>query len=199
MSRTRAFSRRGPVAGPFVPPAHAQRAAFLALAALVAFLLPIAVGGCASDPHEGYAATNPYPSNVRSVAVPIFQNRSYIRSVEFDLTEAVIKQITTSTPYQVTSEASADTILRGTITDISLTELSRDSRTGLSNEMMMKVTIDFEWTDLRTGKNLVARTGFATSALFVPSRPAREPIELARFAGVQQLARDLVDQMQSVW
>jgi hypothetical protein len=155
--------------------------------------------GCATDPREGYSATNPYPTSVQSVSVPIFQNRSYVRNFEFDLTEAVIKRITTSTPYRVTSEASADTILRGTITDISMAELSRDSGTGLANEMLVKVTMDFEWSDLRTGKTLVARSGFATSTLFVPSRPAREPFELARFQAVQQLAQDLVDQMQSAW
>jgi hypothetical protein len=171
-------------------------AATVLLATVVGLSL---VGGCASDPREGYSATNPYTASVRSVSVPIFQNRSYVRNFEFDLTEAVIKRITTSTPYQVTGEAAADTILRGTITDISMSELSRDSRTGLTNEMMVKVTMDFEWTDLRTGKPLVARNGFATSALFVPSRPAREPLELARFEAVQQLARDLVDHMQSAW
>ncbi len=159
----------------------------------------LATVGCAHDPRDGYAATNPYPSSVKTIALPIFQNRSYLRNFEFDLTEALIKRITTSTPYRVAGEAAADTILRGTITDISLTELSRDPRTGLANEMMVRVTVDFEWSDLRSGKPLVARTGFMTSALFVPSRPAREPLELARFEAVQQLARDLVDQMQSVW
>lgn len=167
--------------------------------ALGAMGLLSTLAGCASDPREGYSATNPYPASVRSVSVPIFENRSYVRNFEFDLTEAVIKRITTSTPYQVTGEAAADTILRGKITDISMLELSRDRRTGLTNEMMVKVTMDFEWSDLRTGKPLVARNGFATSALFVPSRPAREPLELARFEAVQQLARDLVDQMQSAW
>jgi hypothetical protein len=171
------------------------RALSFGLAALVV-AAPV---GCATDPREGYAATNPYTASVRSVAVPIFQNRSYVRDFEFDLAEALVKRITTSTPYSVTGEAAADTILRGTITDISLNELSRDPSTGLSNEVMVRVTVDFEWSDLRSGKTLVARSGFATSALFVPSRPAREPLELARFEAVQQLARDLVDQMQSAW
>lgn len=176
--------------------ARCRRSLVIAGSLALALLLPT---GCATDPREGYAATNPYTSSVRTIAVPIFQNRSYLRNFEFDLAEALLKRITTSTPYSVTGEAAADTILRGTITDISMTELSRDPRTGLANEMMVRVTVDFEWSDLRSGKALVARTGFVTSALFVPSRPAREPLELARFEAVQQLARDLVDQMQSAW
>lgn len=169
-------------------------AAAIALASTIGF-----TSGCASDPREGYAARNPYASTYRSVAVPIFKNRSFMRNVEFDLAEALTNQIPVSTPYAITGEAAADTVLRGTITDVSLSELSRDPRTGLANEMMVKVTVDFAWIDMRTGKPIVARNGFSTSALFVPSRPAREPIELARFQAVQQLARDLVDQMQSAW
>ena len=100
---------------------------------------------------------------------------------------------------RVTGEARADTALRGTITDVRLVEVSKDPATGLSNEMMIKVTVDFEWIDLANGKPIAARKGFEASALFVPSRPAREPIELGRFAVVERLALDLVDQMQSAW
>jgi len=165
--------------------------------ALGACLIPLA--SCASDPKDGYAAISPYSAKYKTVAVEIFGNRSYLRSFEFDLAEALTKRIPVTTPYRVTSATSADTILRGTINEISLTELSRDPTTGLANEMIVKILVDFDWTDLRSGKPIVARKAFAASALFVPSRPAQEPLELARFDAVQQLARDLVDQMQSAW
>ncbi len=178
-----------------------RRAPLAILSPLLAMTLVVAnsLVGCASDPKEGYAARNPYSSKYHSVALPIFRNKSYIRDFEFELADALVKQVSVSTPYAVTSEASADTILRGTITSISLNELSRDPTTGLSNEVIVKVIVDFEWSDLRTGQPIVARNGFTASALFVPSRPASEPIDLARFQVVQQLARDLVDQMQSAW
>jgi len=65
--------------------------------------------------------------------------------------------------------------------------------------MMVRVRVDFEWVDLRTGKRIVAREGVESTALFVPSYPAREPIELGRLAAVEQAARDLVSAMQSEW
>lgn len=172
--------------------------AALAIPALMSLLVALP-WGCASDPREGYAAQNPYSSRYRSVAVPIFRNRSFIRDFEFDLADALVKQISSTTPMRVTGETTADTILRGTITDISLTELSRERRTGRANEMLFRVTVDFEWTDLRTGEPIAARNGLMTSALFVPSRPAQEPIALGRLQAAQQMARDLVDQMQSSW
>lgn len=160
-------------------------------------LAPLA--GCASDPSLGYAAASPYPSRYRSVALPIFRNESFLRGFELDLAHALVNEVEQSTPYKVMSEASADTALRGTITSIDLVQLSKDPATGLANEMMVRVRADFEWVDLRTGSRIVAREGVESSAVFVPSYPAREPIELGRLSAVQTLARDLVGAMRSNW
>ena len=156
-------------------------------------------GGCASTPAQGYAATSPYPAKYRSVALPIFRNQSYMRNFETDLAHALVTEVERSTPYKVMSEVAADTILRGTITSIDLVELSKDPTTGLANEMMVRMRVDFEWVDLRSGERIVAREGVESTALFVPSYPAREPMELGRFAAVESLARDLVGAMQSHW
>jgi hypothetical protein len=169
--------------------------AFVAAAAVVTGWM----SGCASTPTEGYAATTPYPTKYRSVALSVFRNQSYMRGFEQDLADALVKQVEQSTPYKVRSEASADTAMRGTITAVELVELSKDPATGLANEMMVRVRVDFEWVDLRTGERIVAKEGVESSALFVPSYPAREPLELGRFAAVQQLANDLVAAMQSKW
>jgi hypothetical protein len=173
----------------------------LATAAIAAAILaaPCLLCGCAASPEAGYAPSSPYPARYRSVALPIFRNQSYLRNFEFDLAQALVKEVELSTPYKVSSEVSADTVLRGTITAIDLVERSKDPRTGLSNEVMVRVRVDFEWVDLRSGERIVAREGVESTALFVPSYPAREPLELARFAAVEQLARELVSAMQSKW
>jgi hypothetical protein len=173
------------------------RAGGLAVPTLV--LLAGLAGGCASSPNAGYAATSPFPSKYRSVALPIFRNQSYMRNFETDLAHALVNQVESSTPYKVMSEVAADTILRGTIVSVDLVELSKDPATGLANEMMVRVRADFEWVDLRSGERIVAREGVEATALFVPSYPAREPMELGRFAAVESLARDLVGAMQSNW
>jgi hypothetical protein len=155
--------------------------------------------GCASSPNEGYAAASSYSSKYRSVALPIFRNQSFMRGFELDLANALVSEVESSTPYKVRSEATADTVLRGTLVSIDLVELSKDPATGLANEMMVRVRADFEWVDLRSGERIVAKEGVESSALFVPSYPAREPLELGRFAAVEQLARELVSAMRSQW
>jgi hypothetical protein len=134
-----------------------------------------------------------------TIAVPIFQNLSYERGLERDLSKALVSEIESSTPYKVTGTSKADTMLRGTITNVRLIALSQSVTTGLASETLYKVTIDFEWVDLTTGETITARNGFSASALYTSSRPAQEPIELARFQVVQQLAGDLVDAMQANW
>jgi hypothetical protein len=93
----------------------------------------------------------------------------------------------------------AETILTGTITSMKLRTLSRSQTTGLDNEVLFNVVIDFEWSDQVNGNRIVGRKNFASSAVFIPSRPSSEPLEIGQFAVVQQLASDIVDQMQASW
>jgi hypothetical protein len=65
--------------------------------------------------------------------------------------------------------------------------------------MLFQATIDFEWVDLATGEPIVSREGFSASAVFFPSRPAMESVDLARFGVVRNLAVDLVDALREDW
>jgi hypothetical protein len=99
----------------------------------------------------------------------------------------------------VASEGKADTVLRATIRTVDLQQISKSRGTGLSEEMALNVTVDYEWIDQRTGKPLVQRNGFRESAVFVASLPIQQPIDLARFQVVEQLASAIVDSMQADW
>ncbi len=163
---------------------------------LIAFLI---CSSCSNDPKLGYSSTSLYSTQYRSVAVPIFQNDTMTRNLEFMLTDAVIKEIQSRTQYRVLGEQYADTILTGTITSVDMQMLSQSRTTGLDNEMLVKVVLDFEWTDLMQGGRITGRKNFTGSAIFIPSRPSSEPFEVGEFAVVQQLASDIVDQMQASW
>ncbi|MAD79084.1 MAG: hypothetical protein CMJ51_06905 [Planctomycetaceae bacterium] len=155
--------------------------------------------GCASEPSEGWSMTWTHPEQYRSISIPIFVNQTYFRGLERELGRALVTEVEASTPYKVTGPGTADTLLRGSIRDAELIPLSQSPLTGLPAEMLFKVEIDFEWIDLATGEPVVSRNGFTASALFTPSRPAMETIDLARFGVVQQLATDLVDVLRDDW
>ncbi len=154
---------------------------------------------CETDPSTGYASGALYSTKYRTVAVPIFANESQDRAMSFQLTDATIKEIEAATPYKISAEARADTVLRVTVKNVTLSMLSQSIATGLTEEMAIKVTVDFEWIDMRTGKPIVARSGFQGSSVFVASLPNNQPIDLGRFAVSQQLARDIVANLQGEW
>ena len=159
----------------------------------------ISCTSCETDPTVGYSSSSLYPKQYQSIAIPIFQNSTMTRDVEFMLTDAIIKEIQVRSPYRVVDKHVAETILTGTITSMKLSTLSRSRTTGLDNEVLFKVVIDFEWYDQVNGNRIVGRKNFASSAVFIPSRPSSEPLEIGQFAVVQQLASDIIDQMQASW
>jgi hypothetical protein len=170
-----------------------------ALLCLAAIHVMLMTTGCATDSTKGYSSAPLFRSDISTVAVPIFENKTGVRDVEFQLTDALIKEIEARSPYKVTSGNHADTIVLGQIRDIQLDQLSKSRLTGLSEEVILSVTIDFLWKDNRTGKTIVERQSYAGHGLFVPSNPSGEPVELGRFAAVEHLARDVVNEMRAEW
>lgn len=155
--------------------------------------------GCASDPREGYSFGSSYSSEVRNVHVAMFNNPTMQRGLEVELTDAVIKQIQSSTPWRVTDSSVADTTLTGTITEAQMRKLSSNRDSGLAQEIAFAIKVDFDWRDARTGKTLVSRRSFSASETFVPTKPVGERLEVGQHATVQQMARDLVAELRSNW
>jgi hypothetical protein len=151
------------------------------------------ISGC------GYHAGDLYDTSIQTIAVPIFENRTFYRDVEFRLTEALTKQIESRTPYKVAEESSADTILTGTITRVDKRLLSRQFNTGLPQEVQVVVTASLEWKDLRTGRILRKRGRIEAAGEYIPTRPVAEPFEAARHAAIDRLAHEIVAVMRQDW
>ncbi len=154
------------------------------------------LGGC------GYGHRELFPQDVRTVAVPIAENRNpqLYRDVEFELTEAVIKEIELRTPYKVVRGEVADTRLGLTVVNVEQSLMSRRRPGGVPQELEVTVAVDFEWKNLRSPQQVIRDgKGFAAVGRYIPSRPIAEPFEIARREAVQSLARDIVDEMRAEW
>ncbi len=161
----------------------------LSLTALAAIIL----AGC------GYSQQGLYPQNVRTVSVPIFDNHSFYQGTEFDLTEALIKEIELRTPYKVTSASNADTILQCVITSVEQARLSRQRIGSVPQELELRIAVDFRWKDLRTGQTLRQREGFEAVGRYIPTGPVSETLAVGQHAAVQRLAGQIVSVMASDW
>jgi len=105
----------------------------------------------------GYTTRPNYDPNIRTVHVPIFQNTTFYRGMEFDLTEAIQREIPLKSPYRITSDPNnADTELVGTITNFTknLVLISPSNGTRVQENVL---TVKLTWRDRRTGEVLSRR------------------------------------------
>lgn len=156
-------------------------------------LLGATAGGC------GYRHGELYPEGVRTIAVPVFDNRSFYRGVEFELTEALVKQIELRTPYKVTGADAADTILLGTITGVSQRRTSRIRDGGVPQDMEVRVTVDFDWKNQRSGDTLTRRKGLVAAGRYIPTRPVGETLQTAEHDAVQRMTEQIIASMGADW
>ena len=77
----------------------------------LALCLMLAMGltGCS------YSTVRPFPTDIQTVHVEMFQSREFRRELEFRLTEAITKRVEIDTPYRIASRRTADTLLTGEI------------------------------------------------------------------------------------
>jgi hypothetical protein len=127
------------------------------LLAAVCLLLP----SCQGDKDLsilGYSTKPNYDCTIHTVRIPIFKNNlmgdSVTRGLEFQLTQAVVRQIELKTPYKVVGpNEPADTELTGTITSYAKVLLNRNQLNEV-REAENDLVVAIEWRDLRTGELL---------------------------------------------
>jgi hypothetical protein len=125
---------------------------------LLACAIPAALlAGCGWDGHFdifGYTTRPNYDTSICTVYVPIFQNvimrANTSRTLEFDLTKAVIREIEAKTPYKVVETGNADTELIGKITQLNKT-LINQNQLGEVRDAQVILAAEIIWRDLRPG------------------------------------------------
>lgn len=161
----------------------------LELMSLVVMML--FVGGC------GYSSRRSFRTDIKTVQVSAFGSKEFRRRIEMDLTEAIKKHIQMETPYKLTDEGQADTVLRGEVLEVRQGTLGRDFMLNRPRETQLTLVVSFEWKDLRTGKILVERKRWLQT--FDYSAPVGENEAIALTGVVDRMAKRIVDQMEADW
>jgi hypothetical protein len=124
-------------------------------------LLPLAcclLASCSAGSYDlclfGYTTQSQFARDIHTIRVPIFKNKTFVRDIEFELTEAVVKQIELRTPWKVVGcEQDADTELGGTVVTVN----KRNVLVNPLNEIRqgeLQLAAQIVWRDLRTGELL---------------------------------------------
>ena len=164
-------------------------------------LVPL-VSGCA-----GYQLGNRtlYQADIQTVYVPVFESDSLRRNLGERLTEAVVKEIETKTPFKVLSDpALADSVLTGRLVYERKNVLA-ENRDDEPRDLETNLVVVVNWLDRQGFARLQASTfslsqqGFsvAQSADFVPE--AGQSISTAQQEAIQRIAKQIVSQMEAPW
>jgi hypothetical protein len=129
----------------------------------------------------GYTTKPNYDCGIRTVRVPIFENRSFRQGIEFDLTRAVVREINLKTPYHVVGcDHAADTELTGVIRSFTKSILSENQLNEV-REAETNLVVELVWRDLRTGQVLSVQGSrpFEPVTPALPVLPGAGPVALA--------------------
>lgn len=164
-------------------------------------LLAAALPGCVGYQFGPRAL---YRSDIRTVYVPVVRNETFRHDLGVRLTESIVREIEQSTPFKVTNNPNADSILTCHFvseTKRVLTETAGDDPRALD----AVVSVQAAWVD-RSGQMLMQNRilptenmayTFTQSSRLVPE--AGQSVETALQEAIDDLASRIVSQMELRW
>ena len=153
---------------------------------------------CGCDGMLGYSNESLFPENVHNVCLKMFDNQSFRRGVEYDLSDALAKRIEVDTPYKIVSDADrADTVMSGQIISISELALSTDREIGTILEKEVELRAIVDWKNLKTGDLLIDHQEVRASASYSPYQ--LQDFKYASSLAANNLALKIVELMERKW
>ena len=160
--------------------------------------IAVCLGFCGCAEMSGYSNESLFPGDVSSVYVEMFDNQSFRRGVEYELTDALAKRIEAKTPYKIISSPDrADTVISGQIMQISESVLTTERETGRALEKEVELRAVVNWKNLKTGELLIDNRSVSASATF--SEWQNQGFRYASALAANNLARRIVELMEKEW
>ncbi|GJM21566.1 MAG: hypothetical protein DHS20C15_14810 [Planctomycetota bacterium] len=156
--------------------------------ALVALSLVLLCGACVSFSKGGL-----FPEARDQVFVEYFDNGTFFRNVEFDLSEHVVAEILKRPGLKLTSKEQAEVLITGRVVSVQQRVLSEDEARKLTSASTT-ITVVVEILDAMTGA-LIKRTQLSQRGEYVPK--LLEDIDDAREMAFRFLARDIVRELET--
>jgi len=153
---------------------------------------------CGCTAMTGYSNKSLFPEEVSSVCLEMFDNKSFRRGVEYELSDALAKRIEAETPYKIISSPDqADTVMSGQIVSIEESVLSIEREVGRALEKEVQLTAVVSWKNLKTGQLLIDNQSVSAQATF--SEFQKQDFSYASALAANNLARKIVELMQKKW
>jgi hypothetical protein len=173
-------------------PATEHLAGWVCLVSIVAF------GGTGCSSVAGYSNESLFPSGIRSLYLQMFDNRTFRRDLEYDLSAALAKRIESDSPYKIVSDPDrADSVMSGQILSITESVVTVERQTGYALEKELQVTAVVNWKDLRSGDLLLNSQTVTAAATY--SEFVQQDTSYASKLAANRLAEQIVQWMEKKW
>jgi hypothetical protein len=160
---------------------------------LIAVVFSIGLAGC-----SGYSNESLYPQSVGTVYVEMFDNQSYRRGIEYEVTDALAKRIEAQTPYKIVTDRNrADTVISGQIVQATEETLTTERQVGRPLEKAVELRAVVSWKNLRTGELLIDNKTVTASASY--SEWQNQTFAYGSTLAANSMANRIVELMEAEW
>ena len=174
----------------------AGRGIFILVCSCILVHCTLVFCGCAEL--NGYSNQSLFPEDIETVYLEMFDNQTFRRGAEYELSDALSKRIEVETPYKIVSSRDrADTIMSGQIVSIGESALSIDRETGMIIEKEVALAALVNWKNLKTGDLLIDNLSLSATANY--SEYQQQDIKYASNLAANKLARKIVGLMEVKW
>jgi outer membrane lipopolysaccharide assembly protein LptE/RlpB len=146
-------------------------------------LVAILVAGC------GYSTRGSLPDHIKTVAVPIFKNRTLEPGVESAITSGVVNAFSSGGRVKVVPIDEADAVLQGEVVGYSLDGLSFDSNANV-RAYRLRLVLNVEFRDVRRSAMLWRQEGLSETSDFQVAGQVSDTIARGQGA-LQQAAAEI--------
>lgn len=143
----------------------------------------------------GYKAGFTMPENVKTIHVKVFDNKTFYRDLDFDMTQVVKREILSRTDLVVVREADADVVLSCAVNRVEKSILREDAN-DIPEEVEIRLTISAHAED-RAGKTLFRIVELSRSVNYVIVLGEDE--RFARSRALREVAEELVYRLAEGW
>jgi len=133
-----------------------------------------------------------YPEDRDEVFVGFFDNRTFYRDVQFELTDQIVNEILSRPGLHLTSKDLAEVELSGRVMNVHQTVLSEDPTRNVTSAATI-ITVEIEVRDTRTGEVIKTRR-LTQQGEYVPG--FGQDVDEARREAYVFLARDIVRELE---
>jgi outer membrane lipopolysaccharide assembly protein LptE/RlpB len=153
-------------------------------------LLALGLAGC------GYSFRGNLPDHIKTVAVPVFTNRTAEPAVETWLTSAVVEAYATNGRLRVVRTEDADAVLDGEVVGYSVESIAFDNQANVRQYRLL-VTMNLKLRDVRRNAVLFEQQGLREKSDFQVLGAVSQTIG-AEEGAVRSAARDIARSIVSL-